>query len=170
MEKLTKRWAGCTHNTSCHTGLKEMATNKPWNWRLTVPTKMTPVRPLMPFWRWLLEMTVLSLNAVPHSVYESSHPCLRRGGGVSLGTDVHPSPCTIAGIWNKANFPLHQPVSSQTAHFFWEHKETVKRHQKWILGLGGSFPGGAVDKNLPANARDTGSIPILGRSHISQSN
>ena len=27
----------------------------------------------------------------------------------------------------------------------------------------GEFPGGSVVKNLPANARDTGSIPELGR-------
>ena len=32
------------------------------------------------------------------------------------------------------------------------------------------FPGGAVIKNLPANAGDTGSIPGLGRSHMPQSN
>ena len=32
------------------------------------------------------------------------------------------------------------------------------------------FPGGAVVKNLPANARDTGSSPGLGRSHMLQSN
>ena len=32
------------------------------------------------------------------------------------------------------------------------------------------FPGGAVDKNLPAKAGDTGSIPGLGRSHMLQSN
>ena len=32
------------------------------------------------------------------------------------------------------------------------------------------FPGGAVVKNPPANAEDTGSSPGLGRSHISQSN
>ena len=31
------------------------------------------------------------------------------------------------------------------------------------------FPGGAVVKNLPANAGDTGSIPGLGRSHMLQS-
>ena len=28
------------------------------------------------------------------------------------------------------------------------------------------FPGGPVVKNPPANARDTGSIPGLGRSHM----
>ena len=32
------------------------------------------------------------------------------------------------------------------------------------------FPGGAVVKNPPANARDTGSIPGPGRSHMPQSN
>ena len=32
------------------------------------------------------------------------------------------------------------------------------------------FPGGAVVKNLPANAGDTGSSPGLGRSHMLRSN
>ena len=32
------------------------------------------------------------------------------------------------------------------------------------------FPGGAVVKNPPANAGDTGSNPGLGRSHMPQSN
>ena len=32
------------------------------------------------------------------------------------------------------------------------------------------FPGGSVVKNPPANARDTGSIPDLGRSHRPQGN
>ena len=32
------------------------------------------------------------------------------------------------------------------------------------------FPGGAVVKNLPANAGDTGSSPGPGRSHMLQSN
>ena len=31
------------------------------------------------------------------------------------------------------------------------------------------FPGGAVVKNLPANAGDTGSIPGPGRSHMLRS-
>ena len=34
----------------------------------------------------------------------------------------------------------------------------------------GGFPGGAVVKNLPANAGDTGSIPGPGRSHMLWSN
>ena len=32
------------------------------------------------------------------------------------------------------------------------------------------FPGGAVVKNLPANARDMGSSPGPGRSHMPRSN
>ena len=32
------------------------------------------------------------------------------------------------------------------------------------------FPGGAVVKNPPANAGDTGSIPGAGRSHMPRSN
>ena len=34
----------------------------------------------------------------------------------------------------------------------------------------GDFPGGAVVKNPPANAGDTGSSPGLGRSHMPWSN
>ena len=34
----------------------------------------------------------------------------------------------------------------------------------------GSFLGGAVVENLPANAGDTGSSPGLGRSHMLRSN
>ena len=40
-------------------------------------------------------------------------------------------------------------------------KQEVKSH---ISG----FPGGSVVKNLPANARDIGSIPGPGRSHMLQ--
>ena len=52
-----------------------------------------------------------------------------------------------------------------------------RRHRRDILtgvksflirGIGG-FPGGAVVKNLPANAGDTGSSPGPGRSHMPRS-
>ena len=39
-----------------------------------------------------------------------------------------------------------------------------------IIKLPPGFPGGAVVKNLPANARDTGSSPGPGRSHMPLSN
>ena len=38
------------------------------------------------------------------------------------------------------------------------------------INLVQGFPGGSVVKNLPANARDTGSIPGPGRSYMSWSN
>ena len=41
-----------------------------------------------------------------------------------------------------------------------------KEYEKECAG----FPGGAVVGNLPANARDRGSSPGLGRSHMSRSN
>ena len=50
------------------------------------------------------------------------------------------------------------------------------RHQNWILVhcfkgfLVQDFPGGAVVKNPPATARDTGSISDPGRSHMPWSN
>ena len=34
----------------------------------------------------------------------------------------------------------------------------------------GDLPGGTVERNLPSSAGDTGSVPGLGRSHISQGN
>ena len=40
--------------------------------------------------------------------------------------------------------------------------------QETQLGAGEDFLGGAVDKNLPANARDTSPIPGPGRSRIPQ--
>ena len=39
-----------------------------------------------------------------------------------------------------------------------------------IERLMGAFPGGAVVKNLPANAGDMGSSPGPGRSHMPQGN
>ena len=35
-------------------------------------------------------------------------------------------------------------------------------------GMPGGFPDGSVEKNLPANAGDTGSIPVLERLHTLQ--
>ena len=47
---------------------------------------------------------------------------------------------------------------------FWNRKRALKTKENW------DSPGGAVVKNLPANARDTGSSPGPGRSHMLQSN
>ena len=44
------------------------------------------------------------------------------------------------------------------------------QHPVMVKNSPEGFPGGAVVKNLPANAGDTGSSPRLGRSHMLQSN
>ena len=49
---------------------------------------------------------------------------------------------------------------------------SVQESSKCVLSLRvevGGFPGGAVVKNLPANAGDTGLSPGLGRSHMPRS-
>ena len=38
--------------------------------------------------------------------------------------------------------------------------------RSWLKRAMRGIPGGAVDKNLPAEARDTGSIPGPGRLHM----
>ena len=43
------------------------------------------------------------------------------------------------------------------------HQDTIKKK------IYRDFPGGTVDKNPPASAGDTGSIPGLGRFHLLQS-
>ena len=47
---------------------------------------------------------------------------------------------------------------------------TPEEHKMRLNVTKWSFPGGAVVKNLPANAGETGSIPGLGRSHMPWSN
>ena len=56
--------------------------------------------------------------------------------------------------------------------------KTQQSQKKNVVGEGGGqikekpqeFPGGAVDKNPPANAGDMGSIPGLGGFHMPQNN
>ena len=40
---------------------------------------------------------------------------------------------------------------------------------RWVVSDTQDVPGGALDKNLPANAGDTGLIPGSGRFHMSRS-
>ena len=60
-------------------------------------------------------------------------------------------------IW-KGNFTSHQH------HLTWiesDHENNIKKQTR-------DFPYGAVVKNTPANAGDTGLSPGLGRSHMPQ--
>ena len=48
--------------------------------------------------------------AAPSFLYiKTLAPLVVSQGGVGLWTDVYPLSCSVAGIWNKANFPCHQP-------------------------------------------------------------
>ena len=49
-------------------------------------------------------------------------------------------------------------------------KQPVNNRLDSLKNLCGGFPGGAVVKNPPANAGDTGLIPGPGRSHMLWSN
>ena len=51
-----------------------------------------------------------------------------------------------------------------------KHLEFFLQHYKGFKMLTGGFSGGAVVENLPANVRDTGSSPGMGRSHMLRSN
>ena len=108
MSKTVPRtWA----TTIPRTGLREMGTNGPWDWRLTVPKtiKMTLVRPPTTN----LKMTVRADCAVsacsPLTVCKSSCPLIVTGGGVGVAVGLWTSDHLPPSIQNKANFPFHQP-------------------------------------------------------------
>lgn len=59
------------------------------------------------------------------------------------------------------------------AYIFWGTKGNECRFESWVWPMQNSkqetpedFSSGAADKNLPASAEDTGSIPGLGRFHM----
>ena len=58
----------------------------------------------------------------------------------------------------------------QMSKNFWKQNFWGQRNIHLKLTQIGDFPDGAVVKNLPANAGDTGSIPGPGRSHMTRSN
>ena len=58
------------------------------------------------------------------------------------------------------------PWRKRTRHGFLDIREAIL----WLKDLNMDFPGGAVIKNPPANAGNTGSSPGPGRSHMPRSN
>ena len=55
-------------------------------------------------------------------------------------------------------------------HNMYKQLKQLNSKKKTQLKMGRDFPGGAVVKNLPANAGDTDSSPGPGGSHMPRSN
>ena len=118
MEKLTTWWPDWSRD-------KEMETNRPWNWRWTVPktTKIMLVRLLMTNLKMTVraDFTVYSCSPFPQLIKALSYWLSVRGNWPL--DRCHQPP--VAYIRSKANFPFHQPglftgfwaVGSQTLPF-----------------------------------------------------
>ena len=60
-------------------------------------------------------------------------------------------------------------TNSLKPNMYWVHLQLISipnEKNRILKKVRRGFPGGSVVKNLSANARDTGSIPDLGRSHM----
>ena len=76
---------------------------------------------------------------------------------------------TIPIVWIRMQLAVSSRPASErrgSGARNWYHTQPSCYQQRYTL-LG--FPGGAVVKNLPANAGDMGSSPGLGRSHMPRS-
>ena len=159
-KKLTARWPDRSHDISCsilsstesmassvpRTGLKEVRTNWPWNWRLCLKQSR---------WCWSdhrmtsFKLTVGAGCAVlliaPLPVHPWNSPLKPLSPNQQLGDglgDASPSSPQVAGFWNKASFLFYQPclsnivfwaTSSQTWVWFWLWLVTLLAAVCWGL-------------------------------------
>ena len=65
--------------------------------------------------------------------------------------------------------PILDPAFRR-AHSFHLISFLLLKSRCYVKKLPSGFPGGAVVKSPPADAGDTGSIPVPGRSHMLRSN
>ena len=90
------------------------------------------------------------LLAIAPRVDDSGHP-----SGASSVRE------TVAATWYVARLSLRQDPRTEVLSI------TFSRQGNWDSKVKDEdFPGGVVDKNLPAKAADTGLIPGLGTSHM----
>ena len=85
--------------------------------------------------------------------------------------DTSPPSSRSAGFLNKVTIPCPNTSSLDLLACRVVSSTSLDSVMNAIFKvLAGRFPGGAVVKNLPANAGDRGSSPGLGRSHVLHSN
>ena len=109
---------------SCHNS--ESWPQRNWNkWTLELKFNYTLKQPRWcwsdhwrPIWRWLIEMTVLFLHVAflcPPStppafcLWKLLSPWSPVEGELAVGQVSLTRPLPVASIWNKVNFPFHQP-------------------------------------------------------------
>ena len=77
---------------------------------------------------------------------------------------------TIQNLWDAAKAVLRRKLIAIQCHFKKQEKSQINNLTLHLKQLERDFPGGAVVKNLPANAGDMGSSPGPGRSHMPRNN
>ena len=102
---------------------------------------------------------------VPGGLWFSRLPTTRQDGR----TDS-PGAAELGDLWELRHLQAEDFVGdSRVAGFVRGGGQTLQLCG-CVRGCWGGFPGGSVVKNLPANAKDTSSIPNLQRSHMPGSN
>ena len=110
-------------------------------------------------WQFLTKLNILTIrssNRVPwYLLKEVENLCPHK-----TCTQIFIAAVFIAAKkWKEPKFPLTEEwINKMWYTHIMESYCSIKRN--------GDFPGGAVVKNPPANAGDTGSSPGLGRSHM----
>ena len=125
--------------------LKEMGSNQPWNWRLTVlgTIKVTLVRPRMTNFKMPVgAYCAVSALELPLSVYKSSHTLAVSGGGSAFRQEsaLLCSPLTCQRLkQSKLSFPptLLFELQAAGSHFWFHHHLLEKGMENYfsILAL-----------------------------------
>ena len=110
--------------------------------------------------------SLLRLSSVYWPGLESSEGL--NGAGGPAARLCHMRAWRVSACWQEASFLPCGPSSWDCLNIFTAWQSPFLR--TWFKRQVRDFPGGAVVRNPPASAGDTGSIPGPGRSHMPPSN